>query len=201
MKQPSHTLKAARLCTTLQQLYWLALCSSGPVSAAPFIYSASAQRLCSGESCWNKTSSIPDETPTFPPITPKHRSRSLSAISHCSTLGVCNEEWDCVRAHVCIYVLLLICVYVCVWEKEVGVCESVVEGGKLLRCVCVGRGALPQMSSCTENMKICNKGFSLSVKPPWWNKWELLFSLSSSRQMLEKSSSDLKFLNSFCRIK
>lgn len=174
VKQPSRTLKAVRLCTTLQQLYWLALCSSGPVSAAPFIYSASAQRLCSGESCWNKTSSIPDETPTFPPITPKHRSRSLSAISHCSALGVCNEEWDCVCAHVCIYVLFVIfflfCVCVCV-EKEVGACESVVEGGKVAKVlVWSGGSALPQMSSCTENMKISNKGFSLPLKPQWCNK-------------------------------
>lgn len=61
--------------------------SPGPVSAAPFIYTASAQRPRSRESRWNKTSSIPDETPTFPPITPKHRSCSLAAISHCSVLG------------------------------------------------------------------------------------------------------------------
>lgn len=75
------------------------LCSSGPVSVAPFIYTGSAQRPCSGESRWNKTSSIPHETPTFPPITPKQRSGSHSAISHCSAPALCNEEWERVRPY------------------------------------------------------------------------------------------------------
>ena len=71
----------------------------------------SAWRFSSGESRWNKTSSIPDETPTFPPITPKHHSRSVSTISHCSALGVCNEEWDCVCVCMCTF-LCRVCVCV-----------------------------------------------------------------------------------------
>lgn len=90
---------------------------------------------CSGESRWNKTSSIPDETPTFPPITPKHRSRSLSAISHCSALGVCNEKWDLACAHVwargCVCARFEACfVCVCVGWR-IGVSESAAEAGKV----------------------------------------------------------------------
>lgn len=137
----------------LRQLYWLGfLCSSGPVSAAPFIYSASAQRLCSGESRWNKTSSIPDETPTFPPITPKQRSRSLSAISHHSTLAVCvmSNGTVCAPLHMCIYVFseCFLCVKGIESVRALGrgrKSRGSAEGTGLgSRCVCL-------MSSCKES--------------------------------------------------